>query len=155
MGQVVLGGDVAERVWREQYVALVRSAWLLTGSREDAEDAVHEAWLACASRLSVVERPEAYLRRAVVNACHGRHRRRDVEQRALARFGAPESAMPEHLVDLTDALARLSDRARSVVVLRSYVGLPDDEIGRVLGCTAVTVRVIFHRAMVGLREVIR
>jgi RNA polymerase sigma factor (sigma-70 family) len=63
--------------------------------------------------------------------------------------------MPEHLVDLTDALARLSDRARSVVVLRSYVGLPDDEIGRVLGCTAVTVRVIFHRAMVGLREVIR
>lgn len=149
------GGVTAERLWREQYLALVRTAWLLSGNRQDAEDAVIDAWLSCANRLEVVEHPAAYLQRAVVNACHGRHRRRAAEQRALGRVGGGEWYVPDHLVEFADVLGRLGDRPRSVVVMRVYLGLPDDEVGRALGCATATVRVIFHRAIKQLREVIR
>jgi DNA-directed RNA polymerase specialized sigma24 family protein len=144
----------ADRFWREHYPALVRCAWLITGSRQDAEDAVHDAWVSCAGRLATVDLPLAYLRRAVVNACHGRHRRRMAEERAYRRVGEADVAVPGHLVEFHDALRGLDARSRSVVVLRLFCDMPDDEIATTLGCREVTVRVIFHRSMLKLREVL-
>ena len=153
MSALPVESEPTERLWRERYPSLLRCAWLLTGSKQDAEDAVQNAWLACAPRLAGVERPEAYLHRAVVNACHGQHRRRTAESRALHRVATVEPQLPDHLVEFHDALAGLGQRARTVVVLRLFADVPDDEIAIILGCRPVTVRVVFHRAMKTLREV--
>jgi DNA-directed RNA polymerase specialized sigma24 family protein len=144
----------ADRFWREHYPALMRCAWLLTGSRQDAEDAVQDAWVSCAGRLAEVDMPLAYLRRAVVNACHGRHRRRMAEARAYRRVGPADVVVPGNLVDFHDALRGLDQRSRAVVVLRLFCDMPDEEIAATMGCRDVTVRVIFHRSMLKLREVL-
>ena len=52
-------------------------AWLITGSREIAEDVVHDAFV----RLSSLEwpnNPEGYLRTMVVNACRSHIRHADI-----------------------------------------------------------------------------
>jgi hypothetical protein len=46
VGEVALGDQTAfEEAYREHSLALTRLAWLLVGSREKAEDAVHEVFL--------------------------------------------------------------------------------------------------------------
>ena len=61
-------------------------------------------------------------------------------------------APPAELVEVHDALARLPERARAVVVLRYLVDLPDREIAETLGCRLGTVRSIAHRALRQLRK---
>jgi len=56
-----------EDVYREQRLSLIRLAYLLTGSREQAEDIVQSAFAAAHDRWPEVANPPAYLRRAVVN----------------------------------------------------------------------------------------
>ena len=52
---------------------------------------------------------------------------------------------------LVAELARLPRKQRAVVVLRYVEGLPDAEIGRLLGCAETTVRSHASRALATLR----
>jgi DNA-directed RNA polymerase specialized sigma24 family protein len=85
-----LGSSVGERVasdrpspdteamadlFREQYTAAVRLGYLLTGNRAVAEDLVQDSFVRLFGHWSRVERPAAYLRTSVVNACRAHHRR--------------------------------------------------------------------------------
>ena len=140
--------------YRDQWLDLVRLAYLLTGDRSVAEELVQDAFLAARSRWYQVERPRTYLRTAVVNATRdwGRHQqivrkhRRSVEQALRPAVGTHE---PD---ELWDALARLDDRRRRAVVLRFYLDLPDPEIAELLGCRPGTVRTLIHRALRDLRR---
>src|SRR4051794_41672055 len=67
--------DLFAATYREHFAALVRVAFLLTGSNEGAEDAVHDTFLRCRTRLADLEDPRSYLRAAVVNECRSVHRR--------------------------------------------------------------------------------
>ena len=144
----------AEATYRASLVTLLRLAWLITGSRADAEDAVHDAWIRCAPRLASVADPSAYLRRAVANACVSQHRRRAAGERAVARLNPREPEVASHLVELHDALAGLNARQRAAVVLRYYGGFDDEAIAEALGCRRGTVRVLVHRGVTHLREVL-
>lgn len=65
------GGDgraSVDDVYSRTRADLVRLAHLLTGSLEMAEDVVHDAFVASSRRWESIDSPEAYLRRAVVNA---------------------------------------------------------------------------------------
>ena len=53
--------------------------------------------------------------------------------------------------DLRMALGRLPHRHRLVLVLRYYVDLPFDEIGRTLGISTVAAKARVHRALGRLR----
>lgn len=55
---------------------------------------------------------------------------------------------------LSALLARLPDTQREVLVLRVAVGLPADEVGRMVGMSAGAVRVTQHRALTRLRELV-
>jgi RNA polymerase sigma factor (sigma-70 family) len=53
---------------------------------------------------------------------------------------------------LEDALARLSETQRSLVLLKDYEGYSYDEIGQITGLNASQVKVYLHRARVQLKE---
>ena len=79
----------------------VRVASLITGDADLAQDIAHDAFLRSVGRFRHLRQPdafEAYLRRAVVNACTSHFRRRKVETaylRGEAR-GAAAADGPDH-----------------------------------------------------------
>src|SRR5690606_797981 len=72
------GGDGRESVddvYARLRPDLLRLAHLLTGSIEVAEDVVHDAFVASSRRWATVDKPDAYLRRAVTNGAYSALRR--------------------------------------------------------------------------------
>jgi RNA polymerase sigma-70 factor (ECF subfamily) len=53
---------------------------------------------------------------------------------------------------LDDALARLSETQRSLVLLKDYEGYSYEEIGKITGLNESQVKVYLHRARLQLRE---
>jgi RNA polymerase sigma-70 factor (ECF subfamily) len=56
--------------------------------------------------------------------------------------------------NLQDALARLNDTQRSLVLLKDYEGYSYEEIGRITGLNESQVKVYLHRARLTLRNFI-
>jgi DNA-directed RNA polymerase specialized sigma24 family protein len=147
-----------EDAYRRLRPALLRLAHLLTGSPEVAEDVVHDAFLACGTRWSTLDLPEAYLRRAVVNQARSALRKLGRDRDKVARYGrAAVVAVGEPELDGTWALLRgLPARQRAALVLRFYEDLPEAEIARLLGCRPGTVKSLIHRGLDKVRkEVLR
>jgi RNA polymerase sigma factor (sigma-70 family) len=144
------GADL-ERVYREERLALIRLAFLLTGSRDAAEDIVQTAFTAAQARWAALSEPVAYLRQVVVNQAGDLHRR---SYRTRITSREPVTHLPE--IDETWAeLRRLPPRQRAVVVLRFYQDLPLTEIAELLGRPAGTVRSDLHRALTYSRRTLR
>jgi RNA polymerase sigma-70 factor (sigma-E family) len=138
-------------------VALQRFAYLVTGNREDARDAVQDALAGLYPRWSrVAEHAEAYARRTIVNGNVSRWRRFGAEVLAFdpeAVPPAPGDAFGE--VDDADFAARLfatlPSRQRAALVMRFYEGMSFAEIGEALGAAEATARSLVHRALGSLR----
>ncbi len=141
--------------------ALLRTAYLLTGSRADAEDllqtALAKTYLAW-GRVREREALDGYVRRVMVNTRTSSWRRRRVDEQPVDVL--PETAVPERDVaadlDLHDAvwsaLARLPRRQRAAVVLRYYEDLSEAETAAVLGVSTGTVKSTTSRALARLRD---
>jgi RNA polymerase sigma-70 factor (sigma-E family) len=140
--------------------AVLRFAAVLTGDRGLAEDVVQEVLLRASRRWEVIaglDRPEAYVRKMIVNEYLSWRRRSwrlvpsgagtEVDGR-LTPDPADKHAEREALLA---ELARLPARQRAVLVLRYYEGLSDTEIAEALGCAAGTVRGYASRALAILR----
>jgi RNA polymerase sigma-70 factor (sigma-E family) len=132
---------------------MIRLAAVITGSPETAQDLVQDAFVRLHGAWNRVHEPRAYLRRAVVNACHSHHRRRRVERRHAALTG-PESAAALNANEISDALDALPYRQRAALVLRFYTDLSDGDIASALGCRPGTVASLIHRGLEQLRRVI-
>lgn len=150
----------------EEFVAmrlptLVRYAAVLAGDRDLAQDVVQDALVRAHARwrrIATMERPEHYVKRMVTTEYLSWRRRRDRRAAVLARQQVfPSPVVADHAegtaerAALWQRLATLPARQRAVLVLGYYEGLPDAEIGRVLGCRAGTVRVYRARALATLR----
>lgn len=161
----------AQRGDRDAFTALVEDrlprlygvAGLITGSRTAAEDAVQEALLKAwrdLPRLRDAERFDAWLRRLLVNAAHDqgrRQRRRRPETPLLdTHHGTTEDAANQ-VVDrdeLDGAFQRLSERERTVIVLRHYLGLSTAEAAAAMEMREGTLKSKLHRAMQALAAAI-
>jgi len=137
-------------LYRDQYRPMVRLAFLLVGRVDVAEELVQDAFLRVRGAVERVDHPVAYLRRAVVNACHNHHRHRAVERRRASSLAVEDAVWPE-LDHLADALTRLPDRQRAVLVLRYYVGWSEADIADALGCRPGTVKSLAARGLAALR----
>lgn len=138
---------------RCERAAMVRFATLLLGSAHQAEEVVRDGFEIVYERWSEVERPGAYLRTVVVNGCRTVLRRRDAERRYQQTAVVDDvEQLPTRLVELQQALGRLNERQRTVIVLRYFVDLPDGEIAEALMCRPSTVRSLAHRALRVLRK---
>ncbi len=138
-------------------LALTKFAYVLCGDRGLAEDLVQDTYLSLYRRYGdalPVDAPVAYARRAIVNAFVSRGRRRSSRELATAQL--PERAIEMTTPDEQDAmwrtLATLPDRQRTVLVLRYYVDLPDEQIAAVIGASLGTVRSLASRAFATLRD---
>jgi RNA polymerase sigma-70 factor (sigma-E family) len=137
--------------------ALLRTAYLLTGSRPDAEDllqtALAKTYLAW-DRIREREALDGYVRRVMVNTQTSFWRRRRVDERPTDEL--PERPGRDATADLHDALwsalAALPRRQRAMVVLRYYEDLPEAEVARVLGVSVGTVKSTTSRALSRLRD---
>ena len=145
-------------------VRLLRSAYLLTGDRELAEDLVQTTLLRTARRWEVARRaPDAYAHRVLVNLSHDRWRalRRRVRERPLgaldvtdARGAAVEDDAPGAVERLTlmAAVRSLPRRQREVLVLRFYADLSVADTAAAIGASEGTVKTHTSRALAALRR---
>lgn len=137
-------------LYHNRYADMVRLAHLLTGRNDIAEELVQDCFLRLARRWSDIDRPGAYLRRAVVNASRSHHRAVG-RLRPLTSAPEPVTRNPE-LDETWTQLRRLTPQRRAAVVLRYYEGLDDTEIASLLGCSRSNVRSLVQRALEQLRK---
>lgn len=128
--------------------------------REDAADAVADTLLVLWRKWRSVphDREEArrfafgIARRVLLTHQRGRRRRNELADRL--RAATRESAPPTPSVDLElrDALARLSEKDREIVLLVAWEGFSVADAGRVIGLRADAARARYSRARARLRE---
>ena len=141
--------------------SLLRFAYLTTGNRDAAEDAVQTALTrACEQwgRLRVLSDRDAYVRRMIVNAHVSwwrKFRRREVpvaDVRVEVAAWAPDVATSVSNADLVWQLCvSLPTQQRASVVLRFYEDLSFRQIAELIGCSEATARSHVHRALAALR----
>lgn len=139
---------------------LLRSAVLLTGSREAGEDLLQAALERVLRRWRAIEgNPEGYIRRTMYHlAADGwRQKRSWQKQLSLLRPGVSAAGGdPIAEVDLRDSLVRLliqlPPRQRAVIVARYFEQLTEAESAEVLGCSVGTVKSTAARGLRRLRE---
>jgi RNA polymerase sigma-70 factor (sigma-E family) len=143
---------------RSRNRALLRTAYLLTGNRADAEDLVQSAlaktylaWDRIEDRGAV----DGYVRRAMVNTHISWWRRRRLEEfptdEVPDRAIAEESVSSELQESLRRAIDRLPQRMRAAVMLRYYEDMTETEVAEVLGVSLGTVKSTVSRAVAKLR----
>ena len=139
--------------------ALLRTAYLLTGDQQLAEDLVQgalEKVVAHWGAIRVAEAAESYVRRTMYRDQVSLWRRRRVSE--VLSFTVPEPRRGpdsrdrvEDRVVLRQALMSLGRRQRTVVVLRYFEDLTEVETARLLGCTVGTVKSQMSKALAKLR----
>jgi RNA polymerase sigma-70 factor (sigma-E family) len=139
---------------------LLRTAVLLTGSKEAGEDLVQAALERLLRRWPTIEgNPEGYLRRTLYHFAADRWRQQ-VAWRRLLRLLRPglgaAAADPFGEVEVRDSLVRLlrqlPPRQRAVIVARYWEQLSEAESALVLGCSVGTVKSAAARGLRRLRE---
>jgi RNA polymerase sigma-70 factor, ECF subfamily len=141
---------------------LYNTACTMTDSLPDAEDAVHDLFVElarCRDRLAHVADLDAYVFTMLRHAISRRHRRRDVDRRALdaigrqrARAGRLETPPVEPPDDaLTAAVAALPPAQREVLALKIDGGLTFAEIAAVIGTSINTAAGRYRYAIEKIR----
>jgi RNA polymerase sigma-70 factor (sigma-E family) len=138
-------------------LALFRTAYLLTADRSRAEDLVQSALIKVAARWARLREgdPDAYARTCIVrdNISIWRHRRRELLVEAVPeRASADVSASTDRRLAVASALATLSARQRTVLVLRYYMDLTEQQTADELGISRGTVKAHAHQALSRLRS---
>ena len=148
----------------EQFLAeradrLLRTAVLLTGSREAGQDLLQTALERLLRHWRTLSGdPEGYLRRTLYNLAADGFRRQGRLQRKLLLLRTDTRPAPDVTaqVDLRDALVRmlvqLPPRQRAVLVLRYWEQLSEAETAAVLGWPEGTVKSAASRGLRRLRE---
>ncbi|MEU3097621.1 SigE family RNA polymerase sigma factor [Streptomyces sp. NPDC006967] len=145
---------------QERRASLYATAYHLTGDRFEAEDllqsalfSTYRAW----DRISDKAAVGGYLRRTMTNLHISAWRRRKLNE-------YPTEELPERAGDtdamrgtelravLWQALARLPELQRTMLVLRYYEGRTDPEIADILGISVGTVKSSIWRSLRRLRE---
>ena len=132
---------------------LYRTAYLYLGSEADALEAVDEAVYQALRNLGKLRQEdlfETWLTRILINECHRELRRR---RRISGEEALPETAGPDaydHL-PLKDAVARLPETLRAVVILRYFTGYTQGETAAALDIPQGTVATRQRRALELLR----
>ncbi len=137
---------------------LFRLAYRLTGSREDAEDVVHDVFVGLPEALARYEergRLGAWLQRVTARVALMK-RRKTRRRQEVGLDGAADIASRTHGTPedgaLRAALDALPPDQRAVVVLKEMEGYTHAEIGVALGISPVTSRVRLLRALRRLRR---
>lgn len=153
-----MADDAAFRTFVEENGAtLLHAARLLTGDHHRGEDLVQTALTRVYLKWDRIDAPLAYARKALVTAHIDSSRRRWWGERpteTLPEVAAGESGdvgAADERDELRRLLAGLSPRERSVIVLRYYCDLSEQDAADTLGIPVGTVKSTCSRALARLR----
>ena len=132
---------------------LYRTAYLYLGGEADALEAVDEAVYQALRGLRKLRQPayfDTWMTRILINACHRELRRR---RRLAGEEALPEGAGPDAYdhFPLKDAIGKLPEQLRTVVILRYFTGYTQSETAQALGIPQGTVATRQRRALELLR----
>lgn len=132
---------------------LYRAACLYLGSEADALEAVDEAVYQALRSLKKLRQPaffETWITRILINECHRELRRR---KRLAGEEALPDAAGPDvyDALPLREAVRRLPEELRRVVVLRFFAGYTQAETAAALEIPQGTVATRQRRALELLR----
>ncbi|MFD4988325.1 SigE family RNA polymerase sigma factor [Streptomyces sp. NPDC058374] len=145
---------------RERRASLYATAYHLTGDRYEAEDllqsalfSTYRAWHRISDKAAV----GGYLRRTMTNLHISAWRRRKLNEyptEELPETAGDTDAMrgTELRAVLWQALARLPELQRTMLVLRYYEGRTDPEIAEILDISVGTVKSSIWRSLRRLRD---
>lgn len=151
--------DFAEFVGA-RWSSLYRLAYLLAASPTGAEDllqtTLEKAYMSW-RRISVMEYPEAYVRRMLVTTLVSSSRRHWSRERPTERLPESLGGDSQELGVLDRSLlwplvCALPARQRAVVVLRYYEDMTEAQIADTLGCAPGTVKSQSHAAIGALKR---
>jgi RNA polymerase sigma-70 factor (sigma-E family) len=147
-----------EALWREEYPRVYRTAFLVTGDRQEAADVTQEAFARAYERwraVSQADRPGAWVQRVAVNLALTWRRRQRLRHREIALAPTAPDAEPS-LPDpeLFAALRALPPQQRAAVVLRHWTDLSIEETARTLGKPAGTVKALTSQGIANLRRML-
>jgi RNA polymerase sigma-70 factor (sigma-E family) len=140
--------------------ALLRTAYLLTGDQQLSEDLVQtslEKALRHWSKIKVASATEGYVRRIMyrenVSIWRQRHARDVLMAEPPETRGIPPSCdQVEDRLMMREALLRLGARQRTVLVLRFYEDLTEEQVASAMGVTVGTVKSQTAKALDRLRR---
>jgi RNA polymerase sigma-70 factor (sigma-E family) len=150
--------DAFVTIWSAR---LLRSAYLLTGDRDDSEDLLQITLVRTARRWDVARSsPHAYAHRVLINLLHDRRRNlsRRVNEQRLGEFDdrlRPLADGAQARVDrmaIISAIRSLPARQREVVILRFFADLSVSDTAAAIGASEGTVKTHTSRALTALRE---
>lgn len=151
------GRDGFESFVAARRQALLRTAYLLTGRHEDAEDLVQVALVKAVPHWKkIAASPEPYVRKILAREAVSRWRGR--RWREVASEHLPDVEGPADDVTgreaMRVALLQLAPRQRAVVVLRYYEDLTERQTADALGISVGTVKSQARDALARLRELV-
>jgi RNA polymerase sigma-70 factor (ECF subfamily) len=151
-----------EDLFQDHYLLVYRTAYGITGRVEDAEDVVQTIFLRLLQRErppDLSKNPKGYFYRAAVNLslstlkARRRHEHSHVSDELANAVPTSASTRAEELHrTLYGAIAELSSKAASIVVLRYLHSYSDAEIAKVLGTSRGVIAVTLYRARIRLKK---
>jgi RNA polymerase sigma factor (sigma-70 family) len=148
----VASNDRLREVFEAEHARLWRSVLAHCGDRDIASDAVAEAFAQAVRRGDELRDPAAWVWRAAFRIAGGQLATRHRWDPAYEGAQSSTDALPDEVAALLDALGRLGEVERRVVVLSLVGGLSATEVGRIVGASPGAVRVRLHRARRRLRD---
>lgn len=158
---MTISGDrsALEALYRETKVAIYSFALSVLKHREDAEDVLHDVFLAIyGTNVSYRShgKPMAYLITVTRNLCLMKLRERqktvDFPEDFERREDGSEAVSTEDRLLLNQCMTILSDEERQIVVLHAVSGLKHREIAAELSLPLPTVLSKYRRAIHKLKE---
>lgn len=146
--------DVAERAFRRHYGQVYRFVRRRTADHHRAEELTQQVFADAAASLRESSSPTLAWLYTVAKRRFADEVRRSVRGDTLAVAAAPAEAREygrDVTVSLRDAVARLPQGQRDVVVLKLLRGARFAEIGRLLGVSEEAAKMRFVRALEALR----
>ncbi|WP_251096232.1 SigE family RNA polymerase sigma factor [Streptomyces sp. Caat 7-52] len=141
---------------------LIGQVYLLTGSLHEAEDVVQDAFVRCWTRRRSIKAdaaPEAWVRTVAFRLAISRFRRvrrgRDAWQRAMVGRPAEVAAPDEQTVMLAQALGRLPERQRLVMVMFYLCDMTVEQVASEAGMSTGTVKTHLSRGRTALNGLLQ
>lgn len=153
-----------EDLFEANYILVYRTAYGVTGRVEDAEDVVQTVFLRLLQRdraPEALKNVKGYLYRAAVNqslTIVQRRQRRAVTEASEDLAHSLPARASSHAEDvhrkLYEAIAQLSPKAASILVLRYLHNYSDAEIAKLLGTSRGVIAVTLFRSRARLKKLL-
>ncbi|MCQ2248678.1 MAG: sigma-70 family RNA polymerase sigma factor [Treponema sp.] len=155
------------KIYDSVFVSLFKVAYRIVSDEEAAEDLVHDTFIKASEKKMVFDTMNDatfWMIRVVKNAALNYAKRKTIEANAYHKVlyegrqhmesGEVDLLKKETVKAATEALAKLPDNLKEVLVLKEYAGMSYKEIGDQLGITEGNVKVRVFRARAKLLELL-